>query len=647
MKRHLLVPQQVPDFVRSEHPAFVEFLQAYYKWLEDEYSTGKLEDLVDLDDTVDGFVKYFRKQLDIYGITVANDDRLYLKNIKELYGSKGSFAGFEFLFKILYNKPSSVIQPWDYVFIPSNGEWRQDTSILTNLSTQDATALIGNPIIVTDIVGRQYRTFVNNINTRRDGINELFISRFVPQAKLLTIKSLDSTITGNVLQTTQKAIVEQPGRGFRIGQVFEVNSNSGSGSLIKVKDVDSVGAIRAVEIITFGTGYLADFNILIAPVNEVDPTTLGARIQLGEFTYSTNDNINPQNERGSIVQHNYTDLNTEYVVDPTYVGNTVAEIETQISIPNVASTDYATIRLNVGTLCVYPGYYASSNNIVGDLVYIQDSYYYQAFSYVTSLEEQLSSYSEILKQVLHPVGTKLFGEFKVDNEFGITVEVEPSLNLIAKADALRDLVDMVDIITFASIKMLDDGVLVEDIISIVASFITSFSDEVQLSDDTALQVAKGLTDNISPEDTLDRAGTFIRTFGDLALFSDTISSFQAAKGLADGILTGDNFSRAGTFIRELTDSISCSDNIASFQPIKALTDVVTLSDLIQIVPGIQLEETFGVSDNVSFGTDKYIDDTVQTANGVGGIYMEPYYVEPDPAAYWGGGYLENERSITN
>ena len=35
----LLVERQVPEFVREEHPLFINFLEAYYEFLENEQGT--------------------------------------------------------------------------------------------------------------------------------------------------------------------------------------------------------------------------------------------------------------------------------------------------------------------------------------------------------------------------------------------------------------------------------------------------------------------------------------------------------------------------------------------------------------------------------------------------------------------------------
>ena len=287
MKNKLTVAQQVPEFVRSEYPVFVEFLQAYYEWFEDEYSTGRLSDLINIDTTIDDFLQYFRKQLDVHGITANTNDRFYIKNLKELYTAKGSPASAEFLFKILYNTTSTVNQPWDSVIKTSQAEWKQDVSILTNsIDAITGATLVGNKIIITDVSGYQYTTYVTDMNARRSGVIELFINRINPRDTIESFVSYDNTVSGNILTSIVSVDVVRSGSGFKPGQVFQVNTGTSiDSSLVKVKDVNSNGGITAVDVATFGVGYTDDFTANYAPDQD-----LAAR-RTRSFTFNPTSNV--------------------------------------------------------------------------------------------------------------------------------------------------------------------------------------------------------------------------------------------------------------------------------------------------------------------------------------------------------------------
>jgi hypothetical protein len=67
-KNSILVSQQVPEYIRDEYPLFVNFLEAYYEFLETKQGTQKndliqqaknLRNISDIDDSIDDFSESF------------------------------------------------------------------------------------------------------------------------------------------------------------------------------------------------------------------------------------------------------------------------------------------------------------------------------------------------------------------------------------------------------------------------------------------------------------------------------------------------------------------------------------------------------------------------------------------------------------
>ena len=57
----------------------------------------------------------------------------------------------------------------------------------------------------------------------------------------------------------------------------------------------------------------------------------------------------------------------------------------------------------------------TANGFISDEIYIQDGNYYQAFSYVVRVEEELRKYSDVVKALVHPAGMKIFSEYRIFN----------------------------------------------------------------------------------------------------------------------------------------------------------------------------------------------------------------------------------------
>ena len=92
------------------------------------------------------FLKEFFKKVKVQ-VTPGFEDRefysginqnLFIKQAKDFYSSKGTDQSFEILFRTLYGEDVEVIKPRDYLFIPSDAEYRVSRDLVVE-------ALDGNP----------------------------------------------------------------------------------------------------------------------------------------------------------------------------------------------------------------------------------------------------------------------------------------------------------------------------------------------------------------------------------------------------------------------------------------------------------------------------------------------------------------------
>ena len=66
------------------------------------------------------------------------DQNIFIKHAKDFYLSKGSDKSFEILFKSLYNEDVRIVRPKDFLFTPSNAQWRVTNDLVVEPIT-------GNP----------------------------------------------------------------------------------------------------------------------------------------------------------------------------------------------------------------------------------------------------------------------------------------------------------------------------------------------------------------------------------------------------------------------------------------------------------------------------------------------------------------------
>lgn len=133
-KISILVSQQVPEFVREEHPRFIAFLEAYYEFLEqtgqvvDEMKT--LKEISDVDASIDNFEKnFFNTYASLFPLDAQVSKEILIKNALPFYTSKGSEKSFKYLFRSLFDEDVTITEPKLDVLRASDGKWVVETAV--------------------------------------------------------------------------------------------------------------------------------------------------------------------------------------------------------------------------------------------------------------------------------------------------------------------------------------------------------------------------------------------------------------------------------------------------------------------------------------------------------------------------------------
>lgn len=439
-----LVASQLPEFVREDNQTFVAFLEAYYEYLEN-IDGNDLKTIGDIDTTLESFIKYFKNEVAVNFPKPVIDERFLLQHMKDHYLAKGSEASFKFLFRVLFNKDVTLEFPSRQMLRASDGRWNQDVSIFARVNAGDPDEIIGrivdvvtpNRIIRLQVDRRQYvEVEIDRVVEIADGIYEFFIDRkffgdISPGDRIRYADTFDATI----LPTTSKITIQQKGKNFRLGDLYELKNGAGAGSILKVSGISEIGAITSIEFVKYGINYTTDFTSTLLPIGGTSATTAGATgLSLGgtspNFTVALNETTNGFFEQGII---NTTDYNTTEYWDGTYVGDVIREFFVDNKGTILDPDEPAIIKITLGSLAKYPGYYTSNLGFLDDAIYIQDSKFYQAFSYVVKIDETLETYRSAVKSLIHPAGMALFGEYDIRNEFDTGTSLTSMLRFLVLA----------------------------------------------------------------------------------------------------------------------------------------------------------------------------------------------------------------------
>jgi hypothetical protein len=401
--------------------------------------------------------------------------------------------------------------------------------------------------------------------------------------------------TGTVLPCPAKLTVERGGKNFKVGQLFALRTQIGRGCVVKVTKVDSQGAILKVNLITIGLDYESTFYSYLSTESVVSdeyisPAQINTPYTSGDTGYI--DKTEGFEDFGYVSKQTYFEYDPtipvadesygsdRFFADSSYVG----EIRSMFYADDTSGPidpNIAIIRVDLGPVAKYPGYYSSQDGFISDEMYIQDSEYYQAFSYVLKVEEELRKYSALIKKILHPAGMKMFSEYtitKVVSYQSIIRALKKLINKVDEAPALDSGFNWSDYIP----DELTPGEYVpaQDAVKVYSSLgKAALWPRKVLADSTEASDASTSLDLVNPF----RVRSTKRYNLEVTALDEQSASY--VKRLSDSVSLVDVFSTGDITDKELEreDFINTPDVYEAIY-VKVIEDVVTVEDAIRIEP---------------------------------------------------------------
>jgi hypothetical protein len=293
-----LVQSQVPFFVRNDHQNFVRFLEAYYEWLEqpDDQANTKQYNVVtraknarsfnDIDaTTVDAFTnELYKTFLKLIPEDTAADKALILKHVKDFYRARGTEKSIRFLMRVLFDEQETEFYyPKKDVLRASDGKWFIEKSIkfsdilidgVPSTNIDDIKKLVGQTI-----TGSQSgaTAAVERIDFYYEGGTEVRELKISNQTKdFVSGEQIFAQVNGQMIAANtfsgilNTVTLTNPGTLYQVGDLVTVESNTGSGAIVRVDSV-TTGNIQSIFVTSAGAGYQANAQIFIS-----DATGTGA-----------------------------------------------------------------------------------------------------------------------------------------------------------------------------------------------------------------------------------------------------------------------------------------------------------------------------------------------------------------------------------
>lgn len=369
-----LISSQVPNFVRDDHGRFVEFLEEYYRFLEQEgqvnNTTKNLLKNKDIDQTEEVYVKkLYETFLALLPEHILADRTLILKHVKDFYRAKGTEKSVRFLMRILFNKEVEFYYPKRDVLKTSDGKWFIEKSVrvgniqvnntsnsiaytqftnrkITGISS-GATATVESidkyydkGQLVTELkLSGEYRSFEDGEGIFclfEEGANTNYLSANLFSGVVVAISLSEGgsgyiegasvPIEGDgsgaqviISSTTKGALssigVSKPGAGFRSGDKILITGGGGTGAAAEISAVDLSGRYHPNSYSIVGSTINLEAN---TPINNVRYSNLQISI-LNPYTDSISNSMTfwTYDNCGPTVSCQVTVGGQNYTVSPT------------------------------------------------------------------------------------------------------------------------------------------------------------------------------------------------------------------------------------------------------------------------------------------------------------------------------------------
>jgi hypothetical protein len=262
----IVVNSQAPEFIRSDYAKFITFLQKYYQFLESNGNAldviRNLESFNDIDYQDDNNILgiFYTLFLPDFPQVLKADKKFILKNIVDLYNSKGSIDSIKAFFRILYGDEVEVFLPKTDILKLDAGVWRKVFKIkVADLSEGTLEDLLGSVVYQVDAVNGNrtvqarvidFDPTTSTVFLTADNIILNFKTVDVVYATnkngIMVMMHLDSQLTS--------ATVEYSGLNYQAGNHVSLDPNVATTEDIVVESSKS-GFVQNIKVLDGGKNY--------------------------------------------------------------------------------------------------------------------------------------------------------------------------------------------------------------------------------------------------------------------------------------------------------------------------------------------------------------------------------------------------------
>ena len=382
----------IPEWILEDNPNFYDFLRHYYEWMTEKGydQTGLYNhmDYMSLKKDMATYVNdYFDSRLPAIPNELLRDNVFMLRWSKQLNSMKGSPDIFHLLFYLFFDDEVVITYPSDDVLKLSAAKWIKPKHVIyTTLHNKEFTKseIIQN-IKVLDGSVKTFGVFdvlmleIDNSYTNIVDANKPIISTNDDSEYVLNNSNQVKVVNGGLNHYVNEILFPRQDPTYSVKVTV---TTAGVIALPVAFNNTSTLTVKANgnNLYTYDISENTLYSSLLDVGDVVEITCKG---YTGEIQVTRVDN------RGSVI---------EAVAYKPFIGEYNGNVA-------VGDCVFSLSHSNINKLL---GYYENGLSRLDDQDKIQDSYYYQNYSYDISSTTSPDAYREMVKEYIHPSGFKLF-----------------------------------------------------------------------------------------------------------------------------------------------------------------------------------------------------------------------------------------------
>ena len=297
-----LVKEQIPEFIKTQHPMFVTFLEKYYTFMDQQYG-NVVNYSSDIDQSSEAFLDKWRGALvSDFPKSTSLERTFFYKHAKDFYESKGSRRSIEAWFRILYDENVDISYPYQYVLKPSDGIYTVERAIKIQEAEHgggslEPLTLEGKKVDIrykettgTVTITKTTNASVKRVEKNTYQTNGLTLQRYelilaFDDAGVTTINGPGAGLVATATLTSgavSAITVTNGGTGYNAAPPITILSGGGSGATAHA--LVSNGVITGIVVDSGGSGYTS------VPTVEEDNTTIKSYV-VDDGAANTDDDI--------------------------------------------------------------------------------------------------------------------------------------------------------------------------------------------------------------------------------------------------------------------------------------------------------------------------------------------------------------------